>query len=50
MNWVEREEIPMKKNYEIPEIEIYVMGTEDVITGSTIAIGDDNYINDPFDL
>ena len=40
----------MKKNYEIPEIEIYVMGTEDVITGSTIAIGDDNYINDPFDL
>ena len=40
----------MKKTYEIPELEIYLMGSEDVITGSTVAIGDDNVVNDPFDL
>ena len=40
----------MKKTYEIPELEIYLMGSEDVITGSTVSIGDDNVVNDPFDL
>ena len=40
----------MKKTYEIPELEIYLMGSEDVMNGSTVAIGDDNVVNDPFDL
>lgn len=40
----------MKKNYAIPEIELSLFASEDVITGSTYADGDDNIINDPFQL